>query len=82
MTKDEATLIQAISLAIRKSRARCNEEQIVETLLSIAAGRAVESDVMTCHQFHLLAHDTYHSAEDMADERRKQPTVKGPTIVH
>lgn len=66
LTGDEK-LIRAIARAIK--RASCANTAIVESLMSTAAGIATDRRTHDCREFRRLAHDMYHSAEDVIEQR-------------
>ena len=66
LTGDEK-LLRAIARAIK--RASCASTSIVESLISTAAGIAVDRRTHDCREFRRLAHDMYHSAEDVIEQR-------------
>lgn len=76
MNGNQKTLTLAIADAIRGSE--CTPREVVDVLLTIAAGRAVTSKTHDdCHDFHQCAHDRYHTAE--AVEGNEEGVVGGPT---
>lgn len=77
LTGDEK-LLRAIARAIKRSK--CRDVAVVESLMSVAAGIAVDKQTHDCHMFYRLAHNMHHDAVSVLDMRANEEEIVLPGI--
>jgi len=74
LTEDER-LLRAIGRAIKRST--CPDAAVVESLMSMAAGIAVDRGTHDCHGFHRLADNMHYDAQNVLNARADEIVLPG-----